>query len=208
MSDDPSEPVAQKAVAQKAVAEAEQRTLAAMHERDARIAELERAITEERENSASLRQSLDELRFKADILERSYSKQLEDTRLRCVAAESELAEHRTRSTELDSAREDAIQLLTDTKLEIDRLTTERNQLRKQLRSKEGWVDADGENEDEDDIVSEGGTINTLLDDAKWSSKRKALDAEQEQAAKAAEQESEVEEMISPDLVLAAGRAKE
>ena len=51
-------------------------------ERDAAVERLERAVAEERQHATILRKTVEELRFKARILEKSYAKQLEDARLR------------------------------------------------------------------------------------------------------------------------------
>jgi len=175
---------------------------AAPARRDEAVERLKRAVAEEREHSAALRSSVDDLRFKTEILERSYSKQLEDARLRAETAERRYEEQGARIAELDAAREDAIALLTETKAELDRLTTERNQLRRQLASKDGWQT--GAASDDGDFSGEEGTINTLLDDAKWIREREPTEEEKARAEAAArEAEAPAEEMISPDVVLAA-----
>jgi hypothetical protein len=60
-------------------------------ERDAIIKRLEQTIAEERKNSATLRETVDNLRFKTETLERSYAKQLADARQRGTSAEQALA---------------------------------------------------------------------------------------------------------------------
>ena len=75
-------------------------------ERDAQIERLERDLAEERGHSATLRTTIEDLRFKADILERSYSKQLADARERGEAVERESADLRARLAELEAAYED------------------------------------------------------------------------------------------------------
>lgn len=82
-------------------------------ERDAQVERLERAVAEERERSAALRTTIEELRFKTDILERSYSKQLADARQRGEAAERESADLRARLAELEAAHEDVKRQLTE-----------------------------------------------------------------------------------------------
>lgn len=177
----------------------------AIAERDAKIEQLERSIAEEREHTANLRSTVNELRFQAEILEKSYSNQLKVARERSEAAEKKSNDQLIRIAELDSARKDAIALLTDAKAEIDRLTTERNQLNRQLASRDGWR---VEDLTEDDELSDEGTINTLLDDAKWVRDKQpdaAAAAKAEAEARAAE-EAQAEEMISPDLVFTAKAA--
>lgn len=165
--------------------------------RDARIAELERLVAEEREHSAELRRAGDELKFQMDILERSYSKQLKDAREVAEAAEKSREELVVRVAELDQAREDSIELLTETRTEIDRLTAERDQLRRQLASRDGW------NVDPADAGPDEGSIDALLDDADWL-RRKAPEREKQAreaaARQAAAEEESAGDMIDPALV--------
>jgi len=170
-------------------------------ERDQRIAELERAIDEERAHSAGLRASVQDLKFKLEILEKSYSKQLADARHGCESAEQALSQQHVRNAELDQAREDAIELLTDAKAEMDRLTEERDQLRRQLASRDGWAVDPSQGTDDD-----GGTINTLLDDASWLRKRQPSEEELARAnAEKAAAEAPAEEMIAPEMFFAQGK---
>jgi chromosome segregation ATPase len=173
--------------------------------RDSTIERLERAVAEERENAARLRKKADELQFQLDINERSYSKQLADARKTLESAERELAGQKARNAELDAAREDAIELLSETRNEIDRLTAERDQLRRQLMSRDGWQVENVAGEPED--FGDEGTINALMNDVSWVRKSEAAAAAQAKAA-ASEAADEVveEEMISPDIVLAARRS--
>ena len=105
--------------------------------RDATIEQLERTLADERQNSAALRSTIEELNFKIGVLEQGYSKQLEDARLRTEAAEREVADHQVRMTSLDSAHEDAMQLLTKAQGELDSLTAQRYPSRKQPTSTDG-----------------------------------------------------------------------
>jgi hypothetical protein len=187
--------------AQSEPKEAERAAQAARAERDAEIERLNRAVAEERQHSAELRQSVDELRFKMDILERSYSKQLADTRALRESAEAKRDEIGVRAAELDAARSDAIELLEAAKTELDRLTKDRDQLRRQLASRDGWqVEGVGETPADNDGE---GTINTLLNDAKWLSKAESEHQKQIRERKSVEaaEESPTEDMIAPELVL-------
>jgi hypothetical protein len=159
-----------------------------------------------------------------EILDKSYAKQLDDARQRAEAAEQNADRHRLRVVELDQAREDAIALLTEAKAEIDRLATERNRLNRQVPTRDGWpIGADATTAAADATAAAAdtsadaaaaaelyaeGTINTLLDDAKWV-RDKAPDEQAllkgEADARAAEQAAQ-EEMISPDLVFTARAA--
>lgn len=80
---------------------------------EAQVERLERDLAEEREHSAILRATIEELRFRADILERSYSKQLADARQHGEAAERESAELRARLAEIETAHEDVKRQLTE-----------------------------------------------------------------------------------------------
>jgi hypothetical protein len=171
------------------------------------VQRLESALAEEREHSARLQSEVRELTFKAQILERSYAKQLDDARRRAESAEKALTEQRTRNAELDALRADAIQLLTDTKTEIDELSRERNQLRRQLASRSGYqVEAAGDEAQDDG----GGTINTLMNDASWLKRRKpAEDARlKAEAERRTAEEEHAGDLLDPQLVLAPGRRQE
>ena len=179
---------------------------AANAERDATIERLERAIEEERQHSASLRGTVNELKFQAEILEKSYSKQLADARQTAEAAESKAGEHLERIAELESARDEADKLLAQAKAKYDRLDSARNQTHQQLASS----DAPPIKEDNQsaELAVEDGTINTLMNDAKWVREKQPDDEERSKAeaeARAAEEAAQ-EEMISPDLVFTAKAA--
>lgn len=171
----------------------------------ARLVQLEEGLKLEKEVSARLRSEVRDLIFKLDILERAYSKQLEDERARCDAAEKRVAEHSVRIVELDSAREDAIGLLTEAKTEIDRLTAECDQLCRQLGMASGSGAAGTR-----DAYGDDGTINTLLDDFGWPQDE---DSGSEPAPKVGQQtetpdDEPVEDMISPDIVFASGDSED
>jgi DNA repair exonuclease SbcCD ATPase subunit len=169
---------------------------------------LERAVAEEREHSAALLAEVQDLKFKREILERSYIKQLEVARLKAESAEKALVEQRTRNAELDALRADAIQLLTDTQAEIDKLTAERNQFRRQLSARGGYqVEGAGDEPADDDG---GGTINTLLNDASWLKRKKPAEEARlkAEAERRKAEEEQTGDMLDPQLVLAPGRRKD
>jgi hypothetical protein len=170
----------------------------ASDERDATIARLERAIADERKHSATLRATIEDLRFKTDILEKSYSKQLADTRLRCEAAERELAEKRARLAALD-AGEDTTRLLSEARAELKRVTADRDQLRKQLAAGDGPYTPSTAQDDPEPQVGEG-TINAMLANPSWLRERQPAGDSHLDAKVATEDESPTEEMIPPDLV--------
>jgi chromosome segregation ATPase len=84
---------------------------AAIEERDAAIAHLERTLTEQRAQVATLRDALERAQFKTRILEQSYSTQLAEARERAAAAERSAADQQTRITELEARHEELAQEL-------------------------------------------------------------------------------------------------
>jgi hypothetical protein len=181
--------------------EAERAAQTVSAERKAEIDRLNRAVAEERRHSAELRRTVDELRFKMDILEKSYSKQLADTRALCESAEARREETAVRAAELDVARGDAIELLEAAKVELDRLARERDQLRKQLASRDGWqVEGAG---DAADFEFDEGTINGLMNDDKWLARAESEHQKQIRERKSVEtaEESPTEDLLAPEIVL-------
>jgi len=172
--------------------------------RDATIEQLERTLADERQNSAALRSTIEGLNFKIKMLEQGYSKQLEDARLRTEAAEREVADHQARMTSLDTAHEDAMQLLTKAQAELDSLTAARSPSRKQPTSTDGSrIEAMAHDSPESE-GQENLSIDELMDDQSWARKRLAKDnakAELE-AEEDVGQESPLEEMITPDWLYA------
>ena len=101
---------------------------------DAKNAEterLEQALAEERQHAATLRATVEDLRFKITILEKSYAKQLADARTRAETAERGLAEEKARLQGIDSNHENTLQLLTETRGQLAKVTAECDLLRKQ-----------------------------------------------------------------------------
>ncbi|HUF73284.1 MAG TPA: hypothetical protein VMR74_10340 [Gammaproteobacteria bacterium] len=194
--------------AQSELKEVERAAQAASAERNVEIERLNRAVAEERQHSTELRRTVDELRFKMDILERGYSKQLADTRALCESAEARREEIAVRAAELDAARGDAIELLEAAKVELDRLAKERDLLRKRLASRDGWqVEGAGDEVGFDDGE---GTINGLLNDDKWLARAESEHQRQIRERKSVEvaEESPTEDLIAPEVVLTRKGARE
>lgn len=174
-------------------------------ERDATIERLERAVAEERQHAATLRKTVEELRFKTGILETSYTKQLEDARLRSETAERELADQQARIATLETAHEDAMRLLAEARAELERVPAASGQLRKALASTD---DMHINNSEHDDAESQEGslTINKLMRDSSWTDELRPGGREKEHPearVPATEQDSPTEELIAPELVFAA-----
>jgi len=172
---------------------------AAPDERDATIARLERSVADERQTSATLRDTVEELRFKLKVLETSYSKQLADARLRSGTAEQALAEQKARLAALGSGGEDTLRLMTELRAELARVTAERDRLREQPARNDGrqtkTIAADNAGAQVQD-----GTINQLMAISSTLRERQAAGDGHLHAQVRADQESAPEEMIAPELV--------
>lgn len=170
-------------------------------ERDEKIARLERSLEHERENASTLRSTVDELRFKIDILEKSYAKQLTDAREAREKAEAELAAQRARAAELGTGGEETLKLLEEARATLSTLTAERNELRSRLARSEktepGKSTPDPESRPHDQTL----TIDDMLTTSRWRIERRAA-GEGHLNAQVQEDTDAPAEMISPELVFA------
>jgi len=158
---------------------AEPQTPAAPDERDLAIERLERALTEERAHAATLRARVEELRFKNEILERSYSKQLADARRRAETAENSLAGHEARIAELESDRAQSMRLLGEARAELEQFSGLRH------RSRPGIV-----------------TMDELMQDSSWLPKQPEVHRENGHLDTKVRPEPEdpAEDMLAPELM--------
>ncbi len=107
-------------------------------------------------------------------------------------------------TSLDTAHEDAMQLLTKAQGELDSLTAQRYPSRKQPTSTDGSHIEAMAHDSPESKCQENLSIDELMDDQSWARKRLAKDnakAELE-AEEDTDQESPLEEMITPDWLYA------
>jgi hypothetical protein len=168
-------------------------------ESDAASKRLEAALAEERDNAATLRRTNDELRFRAEILEKSYAKQLADARARMEAAQRELADLKTKQATLGMGGEDTLKILSDVRAELANMTMERDQLRAQLARREGRKVVEVAAEEAT------GTINALILGVSTLRERSVPEGGGHLEAKvAAEPDSPTEDMIAPELVFTKG----
>ena len=165
-------------------------------ERDATIERLERSAAEERDHAAKLRVANEELRFKLQIIEKGYTKQLADARLRAEKAEKEVAEHKSRLATVGSGGEDTMRLLSDIRAELTNVTIERNELRAQLARREGRpAPAPGA------VPDSSGTINAFLTGVSTlREEQSTAEGAAHLLAKVRVEEAPPEDMIAPDLV--------
>ena len=178
---------------------------------DTEAERLEQALAEERQHAATLRATVEDLRFKATILEKSYAKQLADARARAEAAERGLAEEKARLAGIDGNHENTLKLLNDTRGQLANVVAERDLLRKQLGSISGNKSSRSGSSSSTITDSAAAysahppvpppenerTINTLMADlSKIAEERRAPPKRQEKPV----EEPPPEDMLSADLV--------
>jgi hypothetical protein len=173
----------------------------------AEIERLEQALAEERQHAATLRATVEDLRFKATILEKSYAKQLADARARAEAAERGLADEKARLAGIDSNHENTLKLLTETRGKLAQVTAERDLLLKRPPAS-GRSSDNGHSTQRTEPVAPNEhpgtaapenelTINTLMADlSKVVEERRAPPKRSEKPV----EEPPPEDMISADLV--------
>lgn len=158
--------------------------------RDALIERLERAIADEQQKSAALRKANDELRFKLDVLEKSYAKQLEDAR-------RESAEQRS---QIVTFRDDTLRLMEETRAVLEHVAAERDRLRAELERPGAPPNGSAARAANGEFQASEGTINELIANPAWANERKPAVVADVQANAGAEPESPSQEMIAPELV--------
>lgn len=175
---------------------------AALEERNATIKRLEAALAEEKENSTALREAADNLRFKAEILEKSYAKQLADARQKSVLAATTLAEHHAKIAAFGADREDTIRLLQEARAELEAVKLDRDQLKRQVARAPGSLDRTPLTRPAADATAAEGTINQLMANAEWTKEPKvrAAGASNLDAKVGASEVAAPEIMLAPELV--------
>jgi len=174
------------------------------HSRDATIERLERELEEQRDTAKRLQEALDAATFKAEILEKSYAKQLGEARDKRAAIEAELKEKEEILAGLGDGHEHTLRELADAVAVIKVLKGEVMQLRNLIaqgsprqrktdRPERALAVAD----------TNDGTINALIANAGWLEKKPAVGTGQATATVDAEPAPPQEEMIAPDLVFTA-----
>jgi DNA repair exonuclease SbcCD ATPase subunit len=173
--------------------------------RDATIERLERAVADERQRAAELRKTVDELRFKIEILEKSYSKQLADARALTAAAEQNLADQTDRLTELDAARQQAVKDLAAAEARLDMLKYTRSSSPTGSGAADGLPALPADLDAAIESSPQEGTINQLLDDVQWLRKqpRKNEERSELEGLVSTDDESSTEDMLAPELVFSA-----
>jgi hypothetical protein len=175
----------------------------------------EQELDDQRATTQSLRQELDAARFKIEMLEKSYAKQLAELRDKRAALETELKEKDEILAGLGGPHEHTLRELSDAIAVIKILKKERDQLRKQI-AQGGFRQANDRPNDRPTIAARllgeaqapraiedtsDGTINSLIANESWAEKKPRIGTGQATAkVEAPEPEPSKEEMLSPDLV--------
>jgi dGTP triphosphohydrolase len=175
---------------------------AAQEERNEVIESLQRALADEQQHAAKLREVADSLRFKAETLEKSYAKQLADVRHRLAAAEQALAAHDAKASAYGADHEETIRLLTGARTELAEITLDRNRLRQQLSHGDRF---DRTPLVRDDATLGGGTINQLIANADWARDNEPASASHLEARVASDDETPSADLIPPELVFTRDR---
>jgi hypothetical protein len=170
------------------------------------IERLEQALAAEARVSAALRTGLDELRAKVERLEASFAERLEAATRRGKTAESKVAEQQRRLAALGTGREETMRRLADTRAELARVQTERDDLLKKLDRSEDMQTATVALSEEEQV--EEPTIHPLpsmdelmaaLDKIASQEERSPLEGGHS-LAQVTLDEGQSQEMIAPELV--------
>lgn len=186
--------------------EAKETAPAAPDERDAIIERLERAIAQEREHSATLRKDLEERRFKTEILEKSYCKQLEDARNRGETAERELEEKTAEMAALEAEHTEALRLLDQARGELERNPANRGLSPRALAAMDRVQNPADTMDDTSTGTCDGSqTINLLMMDSTPADDGPVLGRGQDHTEEpvSADDDAGAEELVAPDLVFTA-----
>lgn len=176
-------------------------------ERDTTIEKLQSAIAEEREHSATLHRTIDELHFKAATLERGYATQLEAARKRRETAEQLLEEHQARLAAFEGAGKNTTQLLDEARAELAKVSAERDRLREALASPAGAgarAASSAPTSAATRARADQMSIDELLEDALWAREQEKINRERRgvDPQPATNLDLTSEELIPPELVFA------
>ena len=176
--------------------------------RDVAIERLERELAEQSSLATSLREQLDAATFKVEVLEKSYAKQLADTRDKLATIDADLQEKNQLLANLGGGHEHTLRELNDALTVIKVLKTERDMLRKQIAQGGFRQPSDRPTRAQLTVVTGdagdgGGTINALIANAGWAEKKKPDAGSGHANAQVASQDTPHEEMLAPELVFTA-----
>lgn len=165
---------------------------------DSAILRLERAAEAERHNAAQLRKTVEELRFKIEILERGYTKQLAEARTRAERSESEAASLKQRWAAIDGDTLAALERLLATRAELAAVTAERDRWRAVATERNAERAQRGVRAS---VLSDsGGTINNLIAGIDKLREQTRHPADDPYVSAPSTAENAPEPMIAPELV--------
>jgi chromosome segregation ATPase len=172
-------------------------------ERDLKIERLERALAEEKAHAVTLREAADAQKFKLEILEKSYTKQLADTRQRADVATKELTELKAKLAQHGTGGEETLKKIEDLHSELLNVTAERNKLREQLAKSDTRRGGGYGNKTEPrrPLDESSDTINSLIKNAGIDSgPEKPRGGDSNLNARVKLEQGSAEIMVSPDLI--------
>jgi hypothetical protein len=193
------------------------------HARGAASEHDEDDLQEQRAATQSLREELDAARFKIEMLEKSYAKQLSELRDKLAATQEDLKTKDEILANLGGGHEHTLRELNDALAVIKILKKERDHLRKQI-AQGGFRQpehrptiasrmvedvrvpsmAEGARAPRAVEDTSDGTINSLIANESWAAKKPRIGTGQAAAkVEAPEPEPSKVEMLSPDLVFTA-----
>jgi chromosome segregation ATPase len=198
------------------------------HARGAAPEHAEDDAQEQRATAQSLREELDAARFKIEMLEKSYAKQLAELRAKLATTQEDLKTKEEILANLGGGHEHTLRELNDALVVIKVLKKERDQLRKQVaqggfRQPElrptiasRMVDdvrvpsmAEGARTPREAQDTSDGTINSMIESDGWAERKPHMGSGQAAAkVEAPEPEPSKVEMLSPDLVFTANDKEE
>ena len=172
-------------------------------ERDLKIERLERALAEEKAHAVTLREASDAPKFKLETLEKSYSKQLADTRQRADAATKELTELKAKLAQYGTGGEETLKKMEDMHSELVNMTAERNKFRELLAKADSRRGGGYGNKAEPrrPLDESSDTINSLITNAGVDpGPEKARGGDSNVDARVKLEQGPAEIMVSPDLI--------
>jgi hypothetical protein len=168
------------------------------------VERLEQELAEEIRVSAELRRNLDGLSAKVAELEAGFERRLADANARNDAAETKMAEQRSRLEALGNGREETMLALSAARAELARLAIERDELRKQLERIDGMqtetVTLPDESDEEPQVHQTLPSIEDLMANLSSMDEAPAGGHETSQLHKVEAVEDGLPEMIAPELV--------
>jgi hypothetical protein len=175
-------------------------------DQNATIERLEKELESERETSAKLRLSLENLDRKVASVQDEFERRFEDVQARARKAESKLSDQSARLNVLGAGREESMRELNETRAELARVAAERDKLQRQLVSVEEMqtetIALSDEDPDSGAVTQDAlPTIEELMANLNIMMEEAGQDGRAPELGQALEApDGEWQEMISPELM--------